>query len=207
VASPRLLLVEGPDDEHVVKAICKAHGISVPDAFAIQQKQGCNQLLESIPVELKASDRERLAVILDANDSLQRRWDQLTYRLSHAGCPVIPKQPQPEGTVLTVSQGLRFGVWLMPDNCLPGMLEDFVTFLVPQGDALLPRVDGFLDGIPVNIRPFPAGRRSKARIHSWLAVQEEPGKPLGQAITYRYLDAQRSVVDPFVKWMRAALVD
>ncbi len=207
MGTPRLLLVEGPDDEHVVKAICKAHSISVPDAFAIQQKQGCDQLLESIPVELKASDRERLAVILDANDSLAKRWDQLTYRLHEAGCAGIPKQPQPEGTVLTVSEELRFGVWLMPDNRLPGMLEDFLGFLVPQGDALLPRVDGFLDGIPEDIRPFPAAHRCKARIHSWLALQEEPGRPLGQAITYRYLDAQRSVVDPFVKWMRAALVD
>jgi hypothetical protein len=199
------LLVEGRDDEHVVYALRDAHGI--PKVFDVTVKEGYTQLLNSIPVELKASGRERLAVILDADEDLQKRWNQLSYFLLQAGCPGVPRHPQPEGTILSVSASLRFGVWLMPDNRLPGMLEDFVTFLVPEGDALLPRVDGFLDGIPEDVRPFPVAHRCKARIHSWLAVQEEPGRPLGQAITYHYLDAQQGVVDPFVQWIRRALVD
>ena len=205
MAMPRLLLVEGRDDEHVVYALRDAHGI--PKTFDVARKGGYTELLESIPVELKASDRERLAVILDADEKLQQRWEQLSYRLRQAGCAAVPRRPQPEGTILTVSPGLRFGVWLMPDNRLPGMLEDFLAFLVPEGDDLLPRVDRFLDGIPENLRRFPAPHRCKARIHSWLAIQEEPGRPLGQAITNRYLDAQQSVIEPFLKWIRTALVD
>lgn len=205
MAMPRLLLVEGRDDEHVVYALRDAHGI--PKTFDVARKGGYTELLESIPVELKASDRERLAVILDADENLPQRWQLLSYRLSQAGCAAVPKQPHPEGTILTVSPGVRFGVWLMPDNRLPGMLEDFVAFLVPESDGLLPRVDEFLDSIPDNLRRFRTAHRCKARIHSWLAIQEEPGRPLGQAITYRYLDAQQSVVEPFVRWLRAALID
>jgi hypothetical protein len=71
VASRRVLLVEGRDDEHVVYALRDAHGI--PKVFDVAAKQGRENLLDSIPVELKASDRERLAVILDADDDLESR--------------------------------------------------------------------------------------------------------------------------------------
>jgi hypothetical protein len=36
-------------------------------------------------------------------------------------------------------------------------------------------------------------------------LQEEPGKPLGQAITARYLDAHSTVVSPFLDWLSTAL--
>ena len=54
---------------------------------------------------------------------------------------------------------------------------------------------------------FGPERWPKARIHTWLAVQNEPGKPLGQAITARYLDGGAIAGAPFVAWLRAALVD
>jgi hypothetical protein len=205
MASSRLLMVEGSDDEHVVYALCGAHNI--PRPFEVAKKWGVEQLLGSIPVELKASDRERLAVIVDADDDLAARWSQLAARLRQAGCAAVPEEPGSEGTIVRVSDNLLFGVWLMPDNRLAGMLEDFVAFLVPNGDPLLPRVDGFLAGITGELRRFPDAHECKARIHSWLAIQKGPGKPMGQAITARYLDPDCGQVRPFLNWLRAALVD
>lgn len=201
----RVLLVEGRDDEHVVYALRELHGI--PAVFKVRDKHNDVQLLESIPVELKGSEIERLAVVLDADEAVERRWDQLKHQLHRAGGVPLPKKPDPFGTIVQIPDGPLFGVWLMPDNRLPGMLEDFLAFLVPKGDPLLPRVDGFLADIPTGIRPFSQTHLPKARIHSWLALQKEPGKPLGQAITYRYLDASCALVEPFVCWLRAALVD
>ncbi len=201
----RVLLVEGSDDQHVLWALFEAH--NVPQAFKAEKAGGVEQLLEAIPVWLKASDLERFGVVLDADEDIRPRWEQVRSRITAAGCPDVPTDPRPGGTVLQIPDGPKVGVWLMPDNKVPGMLENFVAFLVPQDDQLLPCVDGFLDGIPLPVRRCPDARRPKARIHIWLALQEEPGKPLGQAITARYLNAHADVVAPFLAWVRAVLVD
>ncbi|HUY34557.1 MAG TPA: DUF3226 domain-containing protein [Pirellulales bacterium] len=199
-----VLLVEGRDDQHVIWALLKVH--KVPEVFKVEQAGSVEELLSSVPVRLKGSDR-RLAVVLDANQSLQTRWDALRDRLRTAGFHGVPKDLSAFGTVVDFPRRRRLGVWLMPDNRLPGILEDFLTFLVPREDTMLPRVDAFLSMIPAVERRFPESRRPKARIHTWLAVQEEPGKPLGQSITARYLDAEAQVVGPFLNWLRAVLVD
>ena len=218
----RLLLVEGLDDCHVIRAIARAHGIESastrlenggfrvtwgPAEVEIQPVGGYRELLDVVPVQVAIGDRDALAIVVDANDDLAARWQALKDRLDRAGYPGLPDRPDPAGTIIQYSHGPRFGVWLMPDNRLPGMIEDFVGLLVPARDTLFPRVDGFLASIPEQDRLFPEARRPKAHVHTWLGIQEEPGKPLGQAITARYLDPHCPHVEPFLKWLRAALVD
>jgi hypothetical protein len=203
--STRVLLVEGPDDQHVLWALFQAH--RVPETFEVKKADGDSPLLEAIPVWLKASDLDRLGIVLDADEDIRARWEQVRGRLLASGYPDVPQNPDPNGTVLRAPDRPRVGVWLMPDNRLPGMLESFLAFLVPAEDRLLLLVDGFLSGIPAADRRFPEGRLPKARIHAWLTVQEQPGKPLGQAITARYLNAQHEVVGPFLNWVKTVFVD
>jgi hypothetical protein len=89
----------------------------------------------------------------------------------------------------------------MPNNQLPGMLEDFVSFLVPVGDPLWPDAVTYVDLVRSKGARFVEQHRSKARIHAWLAVQQEPGKPMGQAITARYLNASAESVEPLLAWL------
>ncbi|MGH2495980.1 MAG: DUF3226 domain-containing protein [Ktedonobacteraceae bacterium] len=49
---------------------------------------------------------------------------------------------------------------------------------------------------------FRNAHESKARIHTWLAWQKEPGKPMGQAITARYLDADALHARQLIAWIR-----
>ncbi len=51
-------------------------------------------------------------------------------------------------------------------------------------------------------RRFRDVYESKAHIHTWLAWQKEPGKPLGQAITARYLDADAPHAQQLMDWIR-----
>ena len=216
----RLLMVEGKDDEHVVKHLCRAQGIEV--RFLIEQPKnqddvlmadqcGVERLLDQIPIRLKESDLDRLAVILDADEDAQNRWFQLRDRLRQAGFAGVPDLPAAQGTVVDFHNEfgdlLRLGVWIMPDNRLPGMLENFLAFLVPDNDKLLPHVDRFLAGIPPADCLFSNSATPKARIHAFLAVQEKPGKPLGLAITFRYLDARKDTVRSFLSWLQTALVE
>ncbi len=202
----RILMVEGKDDKHVVYAIRDSH--TIPKVFDVQAFEGDGVLLDALPGKIKEPHATRLAVILDADEKgISHRWDQLKHRLGQMRPPVVlPKHPDPNGTHFAVPDGPVFSVWLMPDNSQPGMLEDFLAFLIPDDDDLLPRVDAFLGGLP-KPRRFREVHVPKARLHCWLALQEEPGRPFGTAITARYLRADREVVRPFVQWLRKALVD
>ncbi|GAC1468243.1 MAG: hypothetical protein PVS3B1_23760 [Ktedonobacteraceae bacterium] len=46
------------------------------------------------------------------------------------------------------------------------------------------------------------GDADNKRLHTWLAWQEEPGTPMGQAITKRYVDASSPHALPLISWFR-----
>ncbi len=48
--------------------------------------------------------------------------------------------------------------------------------------------------------------RIKAKIHTWLAWQKEPGKPLGQAITATYFNANAPHAQELIDWIRRLFV-
>lgn len=199
----RVLMVEGPDDEHVVKNICGQRQFGTIEN--IHPYGGKDPLIDGIGVRLKESDIDVLGIILDADTDLQARWQAVCSRLSQAGYRDVPAVPAHEGTIIEspVDSLLpRVGIWLMPDNQVPGILEDFLRFLVPEGDGLLAHVDLSIDSIRPEQRKFTDLRKSKARIHTWLAWQEEPGKPFGQAISARYLDSSLPAANIFARWLQ-----
>ena len=95
------------------------------------------------------------------------------------------------------------GIWLMPDNQLPGMLEDFVAQLIPSADTLRGKADAILQEIELEgLQRFTGLHRPKALIHTWLAWQEEPGQPMGLAIRARALGHDSPTALAFVAWLR-----
>jgi len=116
------------------------------------------------------------------DEDIQTRWSQIRGRLASAGIS-LPEKPKHDGTIVDGARpGVRFGVWVMPDNSLGGMLEDFLGHLVPEGDPCW----AYADAAVVEARRLGAShvaaRHSKARIHTWLAWQEQPGLPFGTAL-------------------------
>lgn len=203
MAGKRVLMVEGPDDEHVVKNICGQRQLGTIEI--IHPYGGKTPLIEGIEVRLKESDIDALGIILDADTDLQAGWQAVSLRLCNAGYRNLPSAPAFNGTVIDppVDSLLpRVGIWLMPDNKMPGILEDFLRFLVPDGDNLLTHVDEAMSGIGPEQRRFSDLKKAKARIHTWLAWQAEPGKPFGQAIAARYLDSSLPAADIFAGWLQ-----
>jgi len=120
------------------------------------------------------------------------------------GYEKLRDNPAAEGTIVEPPAGKflpRVGIWIMPDNQTKGILEDFLRFLVPEGSALFEHVKSSVAAIPQGERRFHLLAEPKAVIHTWLAWQEEPGKPLGTAITARYLDPDVTQVDVLVSWL------
>ena len=91
---------------------------------------------------------------------------------------------------------------MMPDNKTPGILEDFLRFLVPAGSTLFDHVINSVATIPQSERRFGQLAEPKAIVHTWLAWQEEPGRPLGTAITAKFLDPNVAQADVLVTWLK-----
>lgn len=203
MAAKKILLVEGTDDEHVLKHICGNRGISHLDD--VKPHGGVERLLDSVPVRLKASeDGDIVGVVIDADADVAARWQSLRNRLIRVGYAGVPDSPAPEGTILDPPADTllpRVGIWIMPDNQTKGILEDFLRFLLPGGSPLFDHVTMSVATIPAGERRFRELAEPKALIHTWLAWQEEPGKPLGTAITARYLDPGVAEVDVLVSWL------
>lgn len=195
----RRLLVEGPDDKHVMWALLAAH--HVEQTFVVEDLGGVERLLDNLRVRLVARSDERLGVIIDADARLEDRWRSLRDSVGRAFPGVLPTDPDPNGTVVPLPDGRRLGVWLMPDNRVPGMLEDFASLLVPPGDPVWATARAFVDGLRAPALRFPEQHRAKARLHAWLAVQAEPGRPIGQAITSKYLEATAAASATLIAWI------
>ena len=90
----------------------------------------------------------------------------------------------------------------MPDNKDNGMLEDFISFLIPEDDKLLLVVDSTLNEIEMKqLNRYSEIHKSKARIHTWLAWQEDPGAPLGISITKKYLTNDAEICNNLINWL------
>jgi hypothetical protein len=203
VPGRRILLVEGSDDEHVLKNICGMRGVPLLDE--IKNHEGVVQLLQSIPVRLNLSqDGDIVGVVIDADANIASRWQSLREALNRLGYQSIPTTPAPEGTIVPPPEGTilpRVGIWIMPDNQTDSILEDFLRFLVPEESPLFEHVQSSVAAIPDNERLFGKLAEPKAIIHTWLAWQEDPGNPYGLAIKAGYLDSTVSQVDVLVSWL------
>ena len=196
--SDRVLLVEGPDDEHVVSHLFDHSGLA--RNFDIVRKGGFAELSKSIPVELAAPGRSVLGVVVDANDNPASRWQAVRDRFKHRDI-TLPSEPDPGGVV--VEGRPRVGVWLMPDNQNPGQLEDLVAAMIPAEDVVWRLAQEFVDRIPEPERPEPV---IKAQVHAWLAARAA-ARPMGSAIGTGHLDASSPAATSFISWLQLLFHD
>jgi hypothetical protein len=194
------LLVEGINDEHVIKNLCFVHGVTAP---FIEDVEGIEELFAGIANRIKEEHVKTLGIVIDADMNLAAQWERVKSRLSRMGYSSVPEQASAEGWVSVESSPIRIGVWIMPDNQLPGMLEDFVARLVPSNDLLMEKAEATLQDIErEGLRLYGTTHHPKALIHTWLAWQALPGMPMGRAITIGTLRHDIPIAIAFVRWLR-----
>ena len=197
------IIVEGQDDRHVVEKLLFHHDLG--ELFEVKDKEGIEKLLDTLEEEIGATDVEKLGIIIDADDDLAAQWARLTRILPRCGYAAVPTAPDAAGTIVPGENGRQIGIWIMPNNVLTGNLEDFVGGLIPERDVLWPRAKDSVNGIPEPDRRFKPAHLPKARIHTWLAWQEQPGTRMGAAINKKYLDPGCPQAQDFVQWIRRLL--
>ena len=197
---PRVLLVEGRDDCHVVWALCNAHHI--PETLGVYVCGGDVILLSRLSALIQRPESETIGVVLDADEKVESRWQSIRGKLQHYPYR-LPDVPDPGGTIVkAVEDQPRLGFWLMPNNVDPGMLEDFCRQLAPD-DAIAFAEDCVTQAREKSFATFRDAHRSKAVMHTYLAWQDQPGKPLGQSITARVLQPKTAIAATFADWLRA----
>ena len=195
----RVLLVEGQDDEHVVRHLCLRSQPIPP--FHIENKLNVDNLLDSIKQEVRVPGRNAVGILVDANDDLNARWSAVANRLREGNIEV-PRIPESNGTLINgTTRTPRIGIWLMPDNASSGELENFVSEMIPNDDPVWPRSQSYIDGIPESDRKFIEKKVPRAKVHAWLATREEPRK-MGVAIRAQDLRVDGPLSTRFANWLR-----
>lgn len=202
------LLVEGAQDKRVIPELIEKNGIqwefSKNSPIVHIQEWGDNNFIKDkiIQVELKSSDLQALGLIVDADDDVSARWDSVKNALnSHV--VDLPASMPAEGLVCTTDQGIKVGVWIMPDNRERGMLETFLAYLVPEERS--PIYDWAKDAAheaKIKGAEFIDAHLDKAYIYTWLAWQNPPGRQLHAAIRDKVLQPDHPNAQNFVGWFK-----
>jgi hypothetical protein len=182
-APEKKLLVEGKYDKYVIPRLIEANGIKWGErqeerTVEISDKGGYQELLKSgvLETELKASGLRTLGILIDADDSVISRWTAIRHRCQHI-ISGIPEQLPSNGLIATTNEGIRFGIWILPNNRDAGMMETFLKYLVPlQYDALWQFAQDSATEAKTRGAPYRIAHRDKAEIHTMLAWSDPPGR-------------------------------
>jgi hypothetical protein len=197
-----ILLVEGVNDCHAIMALCEK--FKVPETFGIYECGGGTEVLKRLNALLLAPSKPNIiGVVLDTdNPDLATRWNSIKDKLKHYHIN-FPADPTIDGTIIEADEDLpRLGFWLMPNNQAPGMLEDFCLAMI--NSQYIKVIDKCLSVAKAGkISNFREVHRSKAKLRVYLALQDEPGLPLGQAITARILLSNNTLAVNFISWLNS----
>ena len=198
---PRLLLVEGADDFYVISALCEVG--KLPENFVIFDCGSDKDVLNALNTLLLRSDLpEIIGVVIDADKpDVGTRWQSIQDKLQNYPY-VLTNEPERDGTIIEGVEDMpRLGFWLMPNNVAPGMLEDFCWQLAPD-DAIEFAEYCVTEAKERSFATFRDVHQSKAVVHTYLAWQDEPGKPLGQSIKAKALKPEIEIAKTFTSWLQ-----
>lgn len=206
----RKLLVEGAGDRRVITALAEKHGVElgkkIAGHFPIQiEEKSMPWLLDSefLATVVAGSGLKILGIILDADEDSATRLKELREACKEAMGREIPEQLPTEGLILKPEGDQpKFGVWLMPDNSNRGMLETFLAFLVPgASNDCWGWTAELCQQAKTRGATFKDVHRDKARIHAYLAFQDQPGRQLHEALINRVLDPDHEMAKTFLAWL------
>jgi len=200
------LLVEGAEELRVIPQLMEANGVTWnrgEEPLNIINCDGVENLLKPkyISAQLKTPNGlTHLGIVIDADEEPDNRWKSL-YNACLPNIPNLPQNLPAAGLIITLESGLKFGVWMMPDNQSRGMLETFLAYLVPDNNLWQ-----YTQNKVIEAKQQGATYRDyhldKANIHTYLAWQDPPGKQLHDAVKQRILNQSHPQSANFLRWLQ-----
>lgn len=200
MSDERVILVEGNDDVHSIIHVLKKRGVFIEGAVTFYDSKGWDSLLAAVPIRFKSSTHTVIGIVADADTSIASRWRDLCDACKPFGFNSLPDAAPPGGLVAANDEGVRLGIWLMPNNLDNGALEDFLLSLVRPEDRVLLKARQVVAGLATDEKHFGGTSELKAVAHTYLSWQEAPGRPLGLAVNFNYFDARADAARSFQEW-------
>lgn len=216
----RLLIVEGSSDRWFVSNllmrndfekvetkerrdfVIRKRGVVDADFIQIVVANGFDRIGRQIRDSYRPDEMTGLGIVADMDLASDNRYLELRRILEAERFRGIPDQIGVDGLVVDEAASGCLGVWLMPDNLGEGMTETFAAQLFADADPGWAHAQAVVSNLPDHARSFDPVRHSdKARIHTWLAWQEDPGGSLGDAVLRGYLDVNGALADRFCAWV------
>lgn len=220
------LFVEGKDDFHVIKNLLKKYDIPIkkepktknqkkPEFIYVRgfgdDENYLNRGIENLKKTFKETIHNELrlstiGIVIDADNDLKARWDSICDIARRMGTCDLPSYPMELGNITTIicktRPNVKLGIWIMPDNENEGMLEHFVSDMISETDFLWGKAKKDVSDIPEVERLFSPVHLRKAEIHTWLAWQKTPGRPMGIGMTAGWFNPQAPLAQTFVAWIK-----
>lgn len=177
-----LLLVEGKDDENFFSALIEKMGIENIQIHAIE---GIDKLKRFIRQLVRESDFEivkGLGIILDADNRPPASAMQ-SIRSSLEGIAGL-SAPQKAGELF--GDEVKTGVFILPDNQSPGMLETLIWKVI-KDEAMRECIDQFAE-CAESVLGENLDRPDKSRVHAYIATKPKPNVSVGVAAQRGYWD-------------------
>ena len=210
----RILLVEGEADKSFFEIICKKLGLHTIVEVAApkdltQARNGKWHAIKLLPILIKyLADEEmeltHLAIVVDADrvadgNGYKNTIDKVTEFVAQEGYALNPNSVA--GLLFNHDEDLAdFGLWVMPNNCDEGMLEDWIKNCVHSNEHELfthaQEVVGELS--PRKFKPIHC---SKAEVATWLAWQEQPGHGLYRIVEDELIDTNSAPYNELSTWL------
>jgi len=205
----KVLLVEGKDDKFVIAELMKSHGLNfftAKDIEWIKPSNGYENLAkeEVIATELLASGLTTLGIIIDADEHPNDRWTSIR-NVCLKSIPDLPKDLPENGLIWDAPNDIRFGIWIMPDNKMRGMLETFLADIIPdENQVLWEFAKESVQEAKIRGSKVTPNHIDKANIYTWLAWQEPSGLQISTAVKKRTIfDRTHPNAQKFVTWFKA----
>jgi hypothetical protein len=211
----KLLLVEGDSDKALFHELCKRvlAGADIQVRTPIQfgaarngKPAATSFCLPKLMPQLADGSVTHLAMVTDA-DYVNDGWGyaqtvqtvKAAIRSHGYGNPdnSIP------GLSFPHSDGLRpFGLWVMPDNALEGMVEDWIKNAVGRTErSLLDHAVTTVSRLPAPTK-FNVIHRCKSEVATWLAWQRIPGERLHSVVNDDLIDMASAPVQQVIAWLQ-----
>lgn len=172
--SDKLILVEGKDEVNFFKALLKKIGIE-SDVYDYEGKRNFNKKkFGAIKNSPGFENVKSLVLTMDADNSVENTYECIKNVLgeNETVCPANLNE-------FVEDNGIKVGVYIMPDCENQGMLEDLCLKSVEEED-LLRCAEGFLKCVDSSVSDEEKPKNvSKAKAQTFLAGKKEIVKSVG----------------------------
>lgn len=189
-----LLLVEGKDERNFFKALFRHSTVTSVQIEDVGGKNKINARLAALKNVSGFSDVLRMAVIRDADVDAAPAFDSVRNALKINGLPY----PTRSGGFNTKNRP-HVGVYIMPDNQDPGMLEDLCLATVVE-DPTFVCINGFLECVEDQTDSQPINP-AKSRVATFLAAQPDPPPSLGVAAEQGVWQLDHRALKPLIRFL------